>query len=159
KLDLSGIFDVTCQALGLTRQGIRERLTKILGAKTAERFDKVWGYVEPLVKGGLGGLWEKIQQDLSGLQEAIIAPIKTYLIEQVVKKPLIRIAMLLNPAGAIAQLLLTAWDLYCFLRDNLQRIIGVVQSVVDSVADIVDGKLDKASKLIDQALGKLVPIA
>jgi Domain of unknown function (DUF4157) len=159
KLDVSGVFDVVCQALGLTRDKLEQKAKKLIGDKNVERVKKVMGYVEPLVKGGLGGLWEKIQQDLAGLQDAVIAPIKSYLVETVIKKAVVTIAMMFNPAGAIAKLIMTAWDVYCWLRDNAQRIVALVKSVVDSIGEIADGKLDKAAKLVDESLGKLVPIA
>src|SRR6185436_1162972 len=72
---------------------------------------------------------------------------KTFLVEKVVQSAVLKIASMFNPAGAVAQLILAAWNVYCWLRDNAQRILGLVQSVVDSVDDLADGvdhRLDQA---------------
>jgi hypothetical protein len=45
------------------------------------------------------------------------------------------------------------------VRENAQRIFGLVQAVVDSIANIVAGNIGGAANFIEQSLAKLVPIA
>src|SRR3712207_7567784 len=47
--------------------------------------------------------------------------IKSFLLERVVLAMVKKIPFLFTPAGAIVQLVLTAWRLYEFLRDQLSR--------------------------------------
>src|SRR6266511_2479184 len=64
-----------------------------------------------------------------------------------------------NPAGAIIQLIQTAWNVYCWVKENAQRIFGLIQAVVDSISNIVAGNIGGAANFIEASLAKLVPIA
>jgi hypothetical protein len=79
--------------------------------------------------------------------------------EKLVQQAIIKMATMWNPAGAIIQLIMTAWNVYQWIRENAQRIFGLVQAVVDSIANIVAGNIGGAANYIEASLAKLVPIA
>ncbi|HMG21792.1 MAG TPA: hypothetical protein VK607_10760, partial [Kofleriaceae bacterium] len=89
----------------------------------------------------------------------VIGGVKSWLIEKVVQQAIIKIATMWNPAGAIIQLIQTAWNVYCWVKENAQRIFGLVQAVVDSISNIVAGNIGGAANFIEASLAKLVPIA
>jgi uncharacterized protein DUF4157 len=157
--DVAGIFDLVCQVLGVTWPRMRGKVVKVIGEKNTERLEFVSQYLQALVTGGFAGLWEKIQQDMSGLWDMVIGGVKSWLIETVVQQAIIKIATMWNPAGAIIQLIQTAWNVYQWVRDNAQRIFGLVQAVVSSMANIVAGNIGGAANFIEASLAKLVPIA
>ncbi|MEO7731403.1 MAG: hypothetical protein ABIY55_10550, partial [Kofleriaceae bacterium] len=157
--DVAGIFDLACQVMGLTWPRLRGKVVKVIGEKNTERLEFVSGYIEALITGGFSGLWEKVQQDMSGLWDTVIGGVKSWLIEKVVQQAIIKIATMWNPAGAIIQLIQTAWNVYQWVKENAQRIFGLVQAVVDSVGNIVAGNIGGAANYIEASLAKLVPIA
>jgi hypothetical protein len=79
--------------------------------------------------------------------------------EKLVEQAIIKIATMWNPAGAIIQLIQTAWNVYCWVKENAQRIFGLVQAVVDSISNIPNGNIAGAANYIENSLAKLVPIA
>jgi hypothetical protein len=157
--DIAGIFDLVAQILGLTWPRMRGKVVKVIGEKNTERLEFVWKYIEALITGGFSGLWEKIQQDMSGLWDMVVGGIKSWLIEKVVQQAIIKIATMWNPVGAIIQLIQTAWNVYQWVKENAQRIFGLVQAVVDSISNIVAGNIGGAANFIEASLAKLVPMA
>ena len=157
--DIAGIFDLVCQVLGLTWPRLRGKIVNIIGEKNTERLEFVAKYVQALVTGGFSGLWQQIQQDMSGLWDMIVGGVKDWIIQTVVQQAIIEIATMWNPAGAIIQLIETAWNVYQWVRENAQRIFGLVQAVVDSISNIVAGNIGGAANFIEGALAKLVPVA
>src|SRR5690606_22271403 len=65
---------------------------------------------------------------------------------------------LLNPAGALVKILKLAFDLIMWLVDNFQRIIDFVKSAYDSVAAIASGNISAASKAVEDAMGRSLPV-
>jgi hypothetical protein len=159
KFDVAGIFDLVCQVLGLTWPRLRGKVVKVIGEKNTERLEFVAKYLETLMTGGFAGLWEQVQQDMSGLWDMVIGGVKDWIIEKVVQQAIIKIATMWNPAGAIIQLIQTAWNVYQWVRENAQRIFGLVQAVVDSISNIVAGNISGAANFIEASLAKLVPVA
>jgi hypothetical protein len=157
--DIAGIFDLVCQVLGLTWSRLRGKVAKQVGEQNAERLGFVEKYLQAMISGGFGGLWQQVQQDMSGLWDMVIGGVRDWLIEKVVTQAVLKIATMWNPAGAIVQLIMTAWNVFCWVRENAQRIFGLIQAVVDSIANIVGGNIGGAASYIEASLGKLVPIA
>ena len=157
--DIAGVFDLTCQVLGLTWGRLRGKVVKVIGEENTERLEFVSQYIEALVTGGFAGLWEKVQQDLGMLWDTVIGGAKQWLMETLVQQAILKIATMWNPAGALINLIKTAWDVYCWVKDNAQRIVGLVQAVVDSISNIANGNISGAANYIESSLAKLVPIA
>jgi phage-related protein len=157
--DIAGIFDLVCQVLGLTWPKLKLKIAKVIGEKNTERLEFAWGYIQALITGGFHGLWEKVKQDMSGLWDMVINGVKDWIIQKVVQQAVIKIATMWNPAGAIIQLIETAWNVYCWVKENAQRIFGLVQAVVDSISNIVAGNIGGAANFIEDSLAKLVPVA
>jgi hypothetical protein len=159
KFDVAGIFSLVAQVLGLTWTRLRPKVVKVIGEKNTERLEFVSKYLEALMTGGFAGLWDQIQQDMSGLWDMVIGGVKDFLIEKIVQQAIIKIATMWNPAGAIIQLIQTAWNVYQWVRENAQRIFGLVQAVVDSISNIANGNIAGAANFIEASLAKLIPIA
>ncbi|MGY1829093.1 DUF4157 domain-containing protein [Geodermatophilus sp. SYSU D01180] len=157
--DLFGMLDLARQVLGLTWERIRAKAVKLIGERNVARLEFIGGYITTLVNEGWSGLWEKIKADLSSLTDMVFDGIKSFLLDRVVLAVIKKIPALFGPVGAIVQLVMTAWNLYEFLRDQLARIAGLVKTVVDSIGDIARGVLTAATAKVEAVLGDLVPIA
>jgi hypothetical protein len=93
------------------------------------------------------------------LWDTVIGGAKQWLMEKLVQQAILKIATMWNPAGAIIQLIQTAWNVYCWVKENAQRIFGLVTAVVDSISNIVAGNISGAANYIESSLARLVPIA
>lgn len=157
--DLMGVLDIARQVLGLTWDRIRAKAVKLIGEQNVARLEFIGGYVTTLITEGWPGLWTKIMADLGGLLDSVFDGIKAFLLERVVLAMIKKIPALFGPVGAIVQLVMTAWNLYEFLRDQLARIAALVTTVVNSIGDIARGILTAAVAKVEEVLGNLVPIA
>lgn len=157
--DLPGIFGLAAQVLGLTQDGIRGVIEEELGETAGVVFDYIWRYVGALIEGGIEGLWEEIQNDLSSLYDMVIDGIKNWLIETIVTQAVLRLATMFNPVGALLNAIMTVWNVYTFLRDEIQRIWGIVTTVVNTIASIAAGDTQPSKDGIEQALAGLIPVA
>lgn len=158
-LDLIGVLELSRQILGLTWERIRAKAVKLIGERNVARLEFIGGYITTLINEGWSGLWNKIGADVGGLLDMVFDGIKSFLLERVVLAIIKKIPALFGPVGAIVQLVMTAWNLYEFLRDQLSRIAALVKTVVDSIGDIARGILTAASAKVEEVLGNLVPIA
>jgi hypothetical protein len=157
--DVAGIFDLVCQVLGLTWPRLRTKVVDVIGEDNTDRLEHVAGYLQTLVTGGFAALWEQVQQDLSNLWDMVVGGIRDWLVQNVVQQALLKLATMWNPIGALFELIQTAWNAYQWLRQNAQRIFGLVQAVVTSISNIVAGDIGGAADLVEGSLARLVPIA
>ena len=157
--DLKGVFGLAAQVLGLTQEGIKKVVSEELGETAGVIFDYVWKYVGALIEGGIEGLWEQVKQDLNSLYDMVVDGIKSWLIETIVKQAILKVATMFNPAGALLNAVIAIWNVYEFLRDQISKIFAVVQSVVNTIAQIAAGNTQPAKDGVEQALASLIPIA
>ena len=157
--DLVGVLDLARQILGLTWERIRAKAAALIGEQNVERLEYIGGYLTTLVTEGWPSLWDKIKAELGGLMDLVFGGIKSFLMERVVLAMIKKIPALFGPVGAIVQLVMTAWNLYEFLRDQLSRIGELVRSVVTTIGDITRGVLTAAVVKVEEVLGNLVPVA
>ncbi|MFK7929203.1 MAG: hypothetical protein AB8H79_13500, partial [Myxococcota bacterium] len=158
-LDMAGVFDISLQVLGLTPDHLREKATEHVGEDAVEAFDFVWGFIESTIEGGLDGLWDHVQEYLGDLWDMVIGEIQDWLMEKIVIAAVTKLATMFNPVGAIVQAIMTAWNLYTFVRDQIQRIYGVFTAVVNGIGDIARGSIGPAANMVEGALAGLVPVA
>ncbi len=154
--DLMGVLDLARQILGLTLDMVRRIAVRILGEAAVEKIEFFLGYAKELITRGWGALFEQIMGDLQGLFSTVAGQITTFIVEKVVKAGIVWVASLINPAGALAKLVLMIWDLIMWLKDNLMRFVDIIKTVVNGMIDIANGKLEPASKAIEKTLGNLL---
>lgn len=159
KFDLFGVLDLARQILGLTTDMIRRIAVRILGEEAVERIEFVMTYVVELVTGGFSALWEKIMAELSSLKDMVLDAIKSFLVERVIMAAITWLASLFSPVGALIKLVQTIWNFIMFLKDQLSRIIQVVQTIVGTMYEIATGVLEPAMKGVENVLARLLPIA
>lgn len=158
RFDLMGVLDLARQILGLTVDMIRRVAVRVLGEEAVERIEFVMGYVVELVTGGFSALWERIMADLSALKDLVLDGIKSFLMERIVMAAITWLASMFSPVGALVKLVMTIWNFMMFLKDQLARIIQVVQTVVNTMWEIATGVLQPAIDGVEGVLGRLLPI-
>lgn len=159
EFNLMGVLDLARQIMGLTLQFIRRIAVRLIGEENVERIESLFDYVQTLITGGWSALFEQITESLGNLRDMVLDQIKEFLVTRLVIAAITKLATMFNPVGAIVQLVLTAWNIYTFLRDNLQRMIQIVQSIVEGISNIVNGVIAPAATRIEETLANLLPIA
>jgi phage-related protein len=157
--DLLGVLDLARQILGLTWDLLKAKARKLIGEQNVERLQVVFGFIETLVTEGWGALWDKIMESVSTVFDMVFDGIKNFIRDRVIIAAITKLASLFSPVGAIVQLVLTAWNIYTFLRDQLARMVEVVQTVTNAIGDIARGVLDNAKAAVEAVLARLLPLA
>lgn len=151
-LTLSGLLDLAMQILGITRDKLRKKAKEVIGEKAMGIFDKAWEWLSALITGGWGGLWEKLKGKLSDLWTSIIGGIAEWVSTSLIKAGIVKLVEMSNPAGAIIEALHTIYEALTFIASKVNQILALVDSVVNSIANIAAGKIDAAANAIEKAL-------
>lgn len=158
KWDLPGIFQFIMQILGLTWTNIRQRAVMKLGEPVVAALEEVFEIFQIIRKEGLAGLWQYIKEKIGDLKAMVIDAIQDMLITEVVKAGITFVISLLNPVGAFIKACKVIYEIVMFFVNNGKKILALISAIIDSVALIVQGSLEGAAKLVENALAKLVPI-
>jgi hypothetical protein len=158
-LGMRDIFVFVLELLGITRESMRAKLSERIGEKNTARVDRIFSAAWAMFENGWDGLFEYVKDSLTGLFERAFAKLQEWIAQKVVQAAVTKIATMFTPVGAIVQAVMTAWDVYQFLRTQIQRIMGVVSAFVDSVSAIASGAIGPAANRIEGALAGAVPVA
>ncbi len=159
RFDLAGVFSLVRQILGLTWERLRAKAVKIIGERAVAMLEFFASYLQTLIVEGWAGLWERIKQDLTTLRDTILNSIKEFIVTRLIMAAITKLATLFNPVGAIVQLVLTAWNIFTFIRDQLQRLFALAQAVVEAISNIARGILGPAMNKVESVLASLLPLA
>jgi hypothetical protein len=161
--DLRGILSLILQVLGLTYRNIRARAVKILGEKIVSALESTAEVFLILINEGPAGLIRFLKEKVEALKETMMEQIRTFVTEKIIvagiKWIIGWIIGLLNPAGAFIKACMAIYDIVMFFVNSGQRIMALVNAVIDSVTNIAQGNLEGAASWIENALAKGVPIA
>jgi hypothetical protein len=157
--DLKGILSLVMQLLGLTYANLRARAVKLVGPKVVERLEQVAEVFKILQSEGPAGLWKFIKDKLSELKEQAMGQIKEFVITKVITAGITWLISMLNPASAFVKACKAIYDIVMFFIERGSQIAGLVNAILDSIGAIASGAIGGAAKLVENALGKAVPVA
>jgi len=157
--DLKGILKLVASIFGLTWTNIRSRIVRKIG-------DKAMGAIEGGVEifrvlsgpEGLGGLWQMVMEKVGDLKATIMEKVEDFVVTRVITAGITWLISLLNPAAAFIKACKLIYDVVMFFVNNGERIMAFVNTVLDSVADIVRGNVSGVVAKIENVLGQMVPI-
>lgn len=155
---VGSILMLVLQVLGLTYDRIRARAVRLIGERAVTVIEKVGAYLHDLFTGGPAKLWEHLKQDLADLKAMVVDAIQDWLITTLIKQAVLKIVSMFNPVGAIIQVILTIVNVVMFVVEQAQRILALVESVLQSVHAIASGAIGGAITWIERALANTVPI-
>jgi Domain of unknown function (DUF4157) len=158
KFDLQGITSLVLQVLGITYAKIRAILVKRLGEKRVATLEKTSKYVQMLVTQGIDGMMDKMVEFLGDLKDTIVTGIQNWVIDTVIKTAIPKLLSMFTPAGAIVQAALSIYNTIMFFIEKAEQIAALVQSVLDSLANIASGAVDAAIGFIEKSMAKAVPL-
>jgi hypothetical protein len=157
--DPKGIIGFLASIFGLTWTNIRNRIVKQIGAKA---MDAVETGVEvfKIMSGpeGVGGLWQMLLEKLGDIKEMIFEKVKDFVKDRIISAGITWLIGLLNPAGAFIKACKLIYDIVMFFVNNARRIEKFVDTILDSVSEIVRGNISSVVNKINDVLGQMVPI-
>ncbi|MDM0085098.1 DUF4157 domain-containing protein [Variovorax sp. J31P179] len=159
KLDIKEILKFALSVLGLTWASIRVKLVKAIGETAVKVLEGGFDIVMALVTEGPAAAWDKIKEQLANLKDMVIGAITNFVVETIVKKAVLKVISLLIPGGAFIQAIISIYDTIMVFIDKLSKIIQVAKAFLDSMMDIVAGKIDGAAKKVESVLAGLLTLA
>lgn len=156
---LGEIVKFVLSVLGLTWQNIRGKLVKVVGETAVKAMETGFDIVVTLVREGPAAAWDKIKEQLGNLKDMVIEGIISMVTETIVKKAVVKLASMLVPGGAFLSAIISIYDTVVVLIDKLGRMIQVATAFLDSLIDIVEGKLTGAAQKVESVLAGLMSLA
>ena len=156
--DPKGIVKLLGSIFGLTWANIRNRLVKQIGEKAMAVAEKGVGIFQTIAREGISGLWHMFVEKLGDIKEMIMEQVKDFVITKIITAGITWLIGLLNPAAAFIKACKLIYDVVMFFVNNASRIMKFVNTVLDSVADIVRGNVGGVVDKINDVLGQMVPI-
>jgi hypothetical protein len=158
KFDAKGIIKLLASLFGLTWTNIRNRLIKQIGEKAMGAAEKGVEIFQLLAGGGVAALWQMLVEKLGDIKEMILEQVKDFVITKIITAGITWLIGLLNPAAAFIKACKLIYDVIMFFVTNGSRIMAFVNTVIDSVTDIVKGNVSGVVEKIENVLGQMVPI-
>ncbi len=158
KLDLSGIFSLVVQLLGMGYEAIRARAVKKLGEEKVSKLEQTFEIFKILATQGVQGLWQFVKDKLGDLKAMVLDPIRDFIIENVIKAGITWVLSLLNPASAFVKACQAIYQIVMFFMERAEQIADFINAIIDAVLAIAGGAIGKAIKGVENALAKAVPL-
>jgi hypothetical protein len=156
--DVKGIIKLLGSIFGLTWTNLRNRIVKKIGEKAMAAAEKGVEIFQLLQREGIGGLWQMLVDKLGDIKEMILDQVKDFVVTRIITAGITWLISLLNPAAAFIKACKLIYDIIMFFVNNASKILAFVNTVIDSVADMVRGNVGAVIDKVDDALGKMVPI-
>ncbi|WP_138992101.1 DUF4157 domain-containing protein [Larkinella sp. C7] len=156
--DLHGILSLVLQILGLTYQNIRAKLVRATSEQFVARMEQVSDFLRILITQGPAAAWQKIVEYLGNLRNMVLDGVIAWVRQTVIGQAIVRIASMLNPAGAVIQAIMATYNTVMFFVERINQIAAVVESYVDSMAAIAAGNIAAAANRVETTMGRMVPV-
>ena len=156
--DLRGILDLVLQILGISYPKVRVKLVKVLGEKTVGLLEQAFAFVKTLVTEGPAAAWKEIVAAIGSLWDMVIGGIKDWAVTKIVTAAITKLATMFNPAGAVIQAVIATYNTVAFFIERIKQIVSLVEAIVDSIANIAEGKIAAAANWIEAAMARAIPV-
>jgi len=116
------------------------------------------GIFQRIYREGLGAIWEIIKEKFTDFKDMIWEAIKTFIRDAVIRAAITFLLSLLNPIAAFVKACMAIYDFLMMLVKMKDRIIDLLNSILDAVITIATGSIDAAAAAIEKAFAKSIPI-
>jgi len=158
-LNFKEIFKFIASVLGLSWAKLRIKLVKHLGEPAVKAMEIGFELVQILVTEGPAAAWEKIMEHLTNLKSLVIQEISQFVIVKVVQKAIAKLVLMLNPAGAVIEAIISIYTTITFLIEKIKQIARVGAAIIDSISAIANGVLGAAIKKVEKTLAGMLTLA
>ncbi|MFZ3018164.1 MAG: hypothetical protein WA056_06900 [Gallionella sp.] len=158
QFDGPSIFLLIRQVLGVTYEYVRERAVSIIGEKNAARVEMVLSYLKRLFTEGPGVLFAELKEKAVEMKNTFIAQIEDWAITTVIQKAVMKVTSMLIPGAGFVQAIYGMWQTLQFFMENIKRIAAVVNSLLDSLAEISKGAIGSAANYVEKTMVDTLPL-
>src|SRR5215467_4238419 len=156
--DVKSVIKLLASIFGLTWTNIRNRIVRQIGEKAMAAAEKGVEIFKVIASQGIAGLWQMLVDKLGDVKEMILEQAKDFVVTKIITAGITWLIGLLNPAAAFIKACKLIYDVVMFFMNNASRFLKFVNTILDSVADIVRGNISGVINKIDDVLGQMVPI-
>ncbi|MEF3121627.1 hypothetical protein [Kocuria flava] len=156
--DLKGVVKLLASLFGLTWTRIRARIAKQIGEPAMSAVEKGVEVFQLIATQGVAGLWNLLVEKIGNIKNMILEKVQDFVVTKVITAGITWLISLLNPAAAFIKACKLIYDVVMFFVNNAARIAKFVDTIIDSVADIVRGNVGRVVTKIENVLGQMVPI-
>lgn len=157
KFDGPGIFLLIRQVLGVTYEYVRERAVSIIGEKNAARVEMVLDYLKRLFTEP-AALFAELKEKATEMKDSFIDQIQDWAITTVIQKAVIKVTSMLIPGSGFVQAIYGMWQTLQFFLENIKKIAAVVNSLLDSMAQISKGAIGAAANYVEKTMVDTLPL-
>jgi hypothetical protein len=153
----AGFFHLIAQLVGATYQQIRMQVVKKIGPRgeaIVSKLEKTVEIIKDLVVRGPIALWERVQTFLKGFKEMVFAKISELVSFEIIKAAVSKLVSMLNPVGAIVQLVLGIYRVVKFFIDRWDTIKQITSAILNSITNVALGKIAAAAGYIEKTMAK-----
>jgi hypothetical protein len=156
--DLRGVLTLVLNILGLTYARIRPKIVRLIGERAVTILETTFELVRILVTQGPAAAWQKILEYIGNIQEMVMDRVKAWVQRTIVVQAVMRLASLFNPIGALIQAIMGIYNTINFFIQRINQIADLVESIVDSVANIAAGRIGDAANYVEQTMARAIPV-
>ncbi|MEO8414746.1 MAG: DUF4157 domain-containing protein [Ginsengibacter sp.] len=170
-----GIIKWLLEVLGITMEKIWKKLEERIGKPKVDKIKKMidtaqrvagaagdaLAFMEDVQKRGfMAVMIDKVKEQLSNVWELVLDAVKSFVMDQIIKKMTAKLLSMLDPTGIMA-VINSAIALYkaiqSFIR-YLRQMLEIVNSFVEGTLQIAQGATKNAADFLEGALARGIPI-
>lgn len=144
--------------LGLTWGHLRPRLVALSSETIVKGLEEGFALVKTLVKEGPAAAWQQLVETLTNLKDMVIDQVMAFVKGKIVEVAITKLAMMLSPAGALIQAIISIYNTVMFFIERLQQIGQVAASFIDSIATIAAGNIGPAANRVEKTMAGLLTL-
>ena len=170
-----GVIKWLLAVLDITMEKIWKKLEERIGKPkvdkikkmidTAERVASAAGEAYAFMKdvqerGFMAVMIDKVKEQLSNVWELVLDAVKSFVMDQIIKKVTVKLLSMLDPTGIMA-VVNSAIALYKAIQSfikYLRKMLEIVNSFVEGTLQIAQGATKKAANFLEGALASGIPI-
>ncbi len=156
--DLQGILSLVLQILGITYANMRVKLVRLIGEPRVAMLERVFEFVRLIVTRGLAAAWDKIVEMIGSFTDLVIGGIRQWAVTRIVTAAITKLATMFNPVGALIQAIIGIYNTVAFFVERIRQILALVEAIVDSIANIVAGRIADAANWVERAMARTIPV-
>lgn len=168
-LSLKGIISWVLEILGISMEKIWEKLAKhpkVGPARVAKirgmigKLEGIWTFIKDVQERGMAAIWDKIQEKLGELWNTVLDAVKNWIMDKIVTQMTVKLLSMLDPTGimAVVNSVIAIYKAIQSFIKYLRRMLEILNSFVEGVAEIASGNITKAASFLEKTLASGIPI-
>ncbi|HET7486665.1 MAG TPA: hypothetical protein VFJ85_01965 [Acidimicrobiales bacterium] len=168
EFSLQGVMDVILQVLGITVDHLWQKLADKIGPenvarlrRVVDRLSGIWTFIKDVQQRGIIAVWEYIKEKVSGLWNMVLDQAKNWLMTQLIEQAIQKVLSMLDPSGimAVVNSFMAFFRAVQSVIHYINQIMDIVDRYVATIAEIVDGQLDRGAQQLEDGLARTIPVA